>query len=52
MAINSILVWLRAFEHLRVFPFMGYMVRYRESANMGELIDTGFIHSALELKWP
>ena len=40
MAINSIIVWLRAFEHLRVFPFMGYMVRYEraliiQSANEG-----------------
>ena len=31
-AINSILVWLRCFEHLRAFPFMGYIVKVLASA--------------------
>lgn len=32
MAINAILTWLRAFEHLRMFPFMGYIVRVLANA--------------------
>lgn len=31
-AINCILVWLRCFEHLRAFPFMGYIVKVLASA--------------------
>lgn len=27
MAINSILVWMRCFEHLTALPFMGYIIR-------------------------
>ena len=32
MAINSVLVWMRTFEHLRMFPFMGYIVRVLAAA--------------------
>jgi len=32
MSINAILTWLRAFEHLRMFPFMGYIVRVLANA--------------------
>ena len=32
MAINTVLTWLRAFEHLRMFPFMGYIVRVLANA--------------------
>jgi hypothetical protein len=32
MSINAILTWLRAFEHFRMFPFMGYIVRVLANA--------------------
>jgi len=30
--INSVLVWMRCFEHLTVLPFMGYIVRVLSAA--------------------
>eukprot|EP00277_Geminigera_cryophila_P013696 CAMPEP_0179454308 /NCGR_PEP_ID=MMETSP0799-20121207/38170_1 /TAXON_ID=46947 /ORGANISM="Geminigera cryophila, Strain CCMP2564" /LENGTH=458 /DNA_ID=CAMNT_0021252053 /DNA_START=324 /DNA_END=1699 /DNA_ORIENTATION=+ len=32
MSINSVLVWMRCFEHLTVLPFMGYIVRVLSAA--------------------